>query len=642
MSFFSRWSILTKFVTAFSVVLLFTSGLGIFSLTRIDFVTAVAQGLEANISGTTPIETMGRNLSRLYGFASEAALTRDPANLTTLARRMKTEDSTFATNWSIYQPTMDPGRETGDGDGFHGAFQQMSQDAATVVTDAASGNATAAAALITGPMAQLNDTFNALLVDDLAYQATMAANHATAIRDAKSSSKIGIATALAAMLLVVCGLVGLLISSIGRPISFMTETMRRLAGGDLNAEVPDTARHDEIGDMARAVQVFKEAALEKLRLEGDMEAARERAEEERRHREVERETSAREQEAVVKSLAVGLEKLADGNLIYRLDTPFRADYEKLRGDFNNAMERLHQTMKVIMENTSNIRAGTGEIATAADDLSRRTEHQAASLEQTAAALDEITATVRRTAEGASHAHGVVNSAQADAERSGMVVRDAVAAMSGIESSSQQISNIIGVIDEIAFQTNLLALNAGVEAARAGDAGRGFAVVASEVRALAQRSADAAKEIKALISTSTRQVVSGVDLVGQTGAALERIVQQIGEINGIVRQIAASAQEQATGLHEVNTAVNQMDQVTQQNAAMVEESTAACHSLAQETEKLAQLTSRFQIGELHNAGGRASHPPVHRHEPEKRFNAALMPVLSPAEDASNYQNSLEFN
>ncbi|MDE2239473.1 MAG: HAMP domain-containing protein [Rhodospirillales bacterium] len=490
-------------------------------------------------------------------------------------------------------------------------------------------------------MAQLDDTFNARIEDDLAYQATMAANHATSIQNAKSSSKIGITVALGTMLLVVCGLVWVLISNIGRPISRMTDIMRRLTNGDLSVEVPDTARHDEIGDMARAVQVFKEAGLEKIRLEDEMEKSRQRADEERRHRETEREAAAREQETVVTSLAIGLEKLADGDLMFRLNAPFRTDYEKLRGDFNNAMERLHQVMKVIMGNASNIRAGTGEIAAAADDLSRRTEQQAASLEETAAALDEITATVRRTAEGASHAHDVVNSAQADAEQSGTVVRDAVAAMSGIETSSQQISNIIGVIDEIAFQTNLLALNAGVEAARAGDAGRGFAVVASEVRALAQRSADAAKEIKSLISTSTRQVVSGVDLVGQTGTALARIVSQIGEINGVVRQIAASAQEQATGLHQVNAAVNQMDQVTQQNAAMVEQSTAACHSLAQETEKLAQLTSRFQIGEAHDTAGKTTHAPLRRREPEKRFNAALKPVLAVAGDIAGPRDFSEF-
>ena len=304
----------------------------------------------------------------------------------------------------------------------------------------------------------------------------------------------------------------------------------------------------------------------------------------------------RTQQMVVGSIGVGLSKLAEGDLTYRMNDDLPPAYLRLLEDFNGAMDKLQEAMKVITVNADGMTSGAGEISQAADDLSRRTEQQAATLEETAAALDEITATVKRTAEGANQANSVVNTAKADAERSGEVVSQAVTAMNGIDKSAQEISQIIGVIDEIAFQTNLLALNAGVEAARAGDAGRGFAGVASEVRALAQRSAEAAKEIKALISASTTQVKEGVELVGQTGQALQRIVGQVSEITALVSEIAASAQEQATGLSEVNTAVNQMDQVTQQNAAMVEQSTAASHSLAQEAQQLAVLVGRFQIGE----------------------------------------------
>ena len=372
--------------------------------------------------------------------------------------------------------------------------------------------------------------------------------------------------------------------------------MGRLSGGDLQAKVTGTDRKDEIGGMARAVQVFKDAGIEKQRLEAEAEAQRAAAEQERQRTEAERAAAAKQQEFVVHSVATGLEKLSSGDLLFRLTTDFGGDYEKLRGDFNAAMEKLQETMQAIATNTQGVRSGAEEITQASDDLSRRTEQQAASLEETAAALDQITATVRRTAEVANEARDLVSTSKADAERSGDVVRQTVGAMDGIETSSKQIANIIGVIDEIAFQTNLLALNAGVEAARAGDAGRGFAVVATEVRALAQRSADAAKEIKTLISASTQQVDVGVKLVSETGQALGRIVTQVSQLNGLVAELAASAKEQSTGLGEVNAAVNQMDQVTQQNAAMVEQATAASHGLSGEAQELARLVGQFRIGE----------------------------------------------
>ncbi len=298
---------------------------------------------------------------------------------------------------------------------------------------------------------------------------------------------------------------------------------------------------------------------------------------------------------VINSVSVALKTLAEGDLTARIEDRFSEKFEVLADNFNLSIRRLEETITAVAANASAVHTSAGEVTRASDSLSQRTEQQAASLEETAAALDQITATVRKTADGANEARQLVTTAKGDAETSTAVVHDTVTAMNGIEQSSKQISNIIGVIDEIAFQTNLLALNAGVEAARAGDAGRGFAVVATEVRALAQRSADAAKEIKALISGSGQQVQSGVKLVAETGKALGRIVEQVAKLNDLITDIAASAREQATGLDQVNTAVNQMDQMTQQNAAMVEETTAASHSLASEADALSRLVGQFRIG-----------------------------------------------
>ena len=331
------------------------------------------------------------------------------------------------------------------------------------------------------------------------------------------------------------------------------------------------------------------------------------AETAREESEAERAQRAQEQAAVVTSLASALSSLSEGNLQSQISETFPADYEQLRKDFNAAVASLSDTLGQVRTGSDAMRTGADEIAHASDDLSRRTEQQAASLEETAAALDEITATVKTTAAGARRASETVALAKSEAVRSGEVVAQAVQAMGDIKTSSQEISQIIGVIDEIAFQTNLLALNAGVEAARAGDAGRGFAVVAQEVRALAQRSAQAAKEIKSLISASSQQVGQGVELVGETGRALDKIVAQVADIDALISEIAASAQEQATGLAEVNTAVNQMDQVVQQNAAMVEQSTAATHALKSETAELNRLISRFRTGAVQGSGRPAPQP-----------------------------------
>lgn len=294
------------------------------------------------------------------------------------------------------------------------------------------------------------------------------------------------------------------------------------------------------------------------------------------------------------ALGKALSSLASGNLSVRLTEPLAEKHEGSRRDFNNAAEALRQAMLGISQTSEDICRGMQEISNSTSDLSRRTEQQASSLEETASALDQITATVRRTSEGASQATVAAASAKDEAGKSSQIMKEAETAMSEIAASSSQITQIVSVIDEIAFQTNLLALNAGVEAARAGEAGKGFAVVAQEVRALAQRSADAAKEIRHLIATSTQQVERGVALVESTGQTLTAIFGKVTEMDRLIADIAASAREQATGLQEINTAVNNMDQVTQQNAAMVEESTAAVNEMNARTQELAGLIQRFSL------------------------------------------------
>ena len=387
------------------------------------------------------------------------------------------------------------------------------------------------------------------------------------------------------------------------PLNRATAAMNRLAEGHVDVELAGVDRADEIGDLARAFRNFRENLIARRDAEAEEQRNRDRVAEIQSMSDAERIAELNRTKTAVDALAEALDRLAQGDLASRITTSFDGEYDRLRTNFNQSADRLQAAMVDITGVSHEIRSSSAEMRSASDDLARRTEQQAAALEQTAAALNEITTTVTNSAAIADSASRKVAEANRQAQQSDQIVRNAIAAMGNIEESSSQIGKIIGVIDEIAFQTNLLALNAGVEAARAGDAGKGFAVVAQEVRELAQRSANAAKEITALVVRASEAVTSGVSLVNQSGEILSLIQANVTEINSDIGAIVTGAHEQATGLSEINGAINQMDQVTQQNAAMVEQSTASAHKLAQEAEELFTQLGQFEIG----GGRRASVP-----------------------------------
>ncbi|SFE08867.1 methyl-accepting chemotaxis protein [Roseivivax sediminis] len=387
---------------------------------------------------------------------------------------------------------------------------------------------------------------------------------------------------------------GRLVTGLGTEDASLADTMSRVAAG--------TAFHGEIRlRSAEGRALVLDGSLTRV---ADMNGKVDRlfllardvttAHEEIKAARMESDRAEAERITVVDKLRIALSNLSDGDLTARIEDPFAPNYEDLRVDFNAAMDKLETALVEILDSASNIRNETGDISNTADSLSKRTESTAATLEQTAAALDMLTNSVRHTADGATQADKAVSAARVNAEESGGVVVETVAAMDQIASSSEEITSIIKVIDDIAFQTNLLALNAGVEAARAGDAGRGFAVVASEVRALAQRSSDAAREIKELIAESGSQVQKGVDLVGRTGKALQQIANSVTEISTLVSDIAGSAQQQSINLEEINGSVTNLDQSTQQVAARLEETTAASEALRNDAVLLVDTLARFKL------------------------------------------------
>jgi Methyl-accepting chemotaxis protein len=569
---FRDLSVSKKVIGAFACVLIGASALGFFALERMAVVNDRAVSLSDDwLPGTRLLGEARYYMTRFRSYEGAYLLAATDAERASAVHVLTTLRTQALDSLKKYDGVVSDGRERELANAIASKWSRYAPMLDREMEIDKTKGQTEAAHYYMGDMRSAFQDLNGALDAGIQFNN---AGGITAGADSKqtyASSRVLIFSVIAITLAFCAGIGMVLIRAVSKPLLDMTNAMTEMAGGNLDVEVPHAEQKDEIGRLAGAMTSFRQQLSEA------------------------EQSKAEQTKLIVSSIGTGLDNLAKGNLTHRITSNLTGAFAKLKDDFNAAMARLQDTLHQVLSGTEEIATGSDEISQAADNLSRRTEQQAASLEETAAALEEITATVKRTAANAKDASASVLTATQAAEEGGQVVDTAIKAMDSIAQSSKQITDIIGVIDEIAFQTNLLALNAGIEAARAGEAGKGFAVVASEVRALAQRSSEAAKQIKTLIQTSSEHVEGGVAFVGQSGVALKRIVDQVTKIHVLVSEMAQAAEQQSTGIEQVNAAVGQMDQVTQQNAAMVEQSTAASRNLAHETQALSELVSFFNVG-----------------------------------------------
>lgn len=573
-----RFNISAKLMSAFAVLLAVMAAISVVGVNRIGEVNAIATEMrERWLPASQSLGDLHSYLSQYRIKQAEVVYTPGPRSAKLARNAQVVIDKTIAD----YRSEIATPQQKALLDQFEKGWRDFTADTDRLITVAQSDPATAHAAL----NAESLDHYYAL--EDLVLQLIdLNAKGAGAISEQSatiytSAQRFMVGAAVAALVVAVFMLV-VLMATVARPVKRMSAAVDRLAAGDITIDVPGLARADELGQLARALDGFKALFAR------DVQRAREE------------QARAEEANVTIGAIGGGLAALARGDLTHRVAENGHGAMGKLHMDYNAALGEMSQVLGRIVAGCRTIKLGIDEIAAASSDLSARSEQQANALAQTARTLNEFTGTVKITADNARQTSGRLRVARDTAGQVETIAHDAVGAMRSIEDSSRQMAEIIAVIDGIAFQTNLLALNAGVEAARAGDAGKGFAVVASEVRALAQRSADAAKDIKTLITTSSQQIAGGVALVEGSGEALRQIVGEVNAVSGLVEEIAEAAEKQADGIGEISRMVSDMDSFTQRNAAMVEESTASTRTLSSETDSLMEQLGRFRL-----AGGDAT-------------------------------------